>query len=1115
AQGVGDPFHVQAFSGDLFVQVTTPDIGPMRDMFAASPTPVWATGAIDVSLWLSWENGRPAVAARLDAQDLQLAPREGDWSLPLERLALEAHVVRERDHWTLYASNVVIEQDNMSLALPRLQLDAWGNALRARAADVSLAPLNGLLLNSPALPDALRDVLSALDLSGELQALQVSVGDVAHPGRDWEVEANFSDVALESYRGAPGAYGARGYALLGPGGGAVTLDATNVALKFPDIYRQPLTFDELYGSLSLAWDRREVSLSSGVLTAVAEEGRARALLGLNIPLTPTQSGVEMSLLVGLPDSHTRYRQKYIPYVLAPGLLNWLETSIGDGRIAQGAFLWRGSLRPDAAPLRTVQLAFDVADLAVDYHPDWPAVTLYDGTLLIDDGRVSAWAGRARLLDSAVEGLSVETWPETDAAVGLAVAGRISGPVADGLAVVNQSPLNRLVGGAFSGWRAAGELATDLTLQMRLGEQAPAPRVGVHARLQDVEIDIVPGDVPLRAVQGDILYSSLQGFSSEGLRASLWDKPISAHLRQSHAIDGAYDPRRSTLEVAVDGAVSMADIRRWLRLPQLAFAEGESRAAVSVRVAPEQPPLLTVRSDLKGTRLDLPSPWNKGRQAGAALRVEMPLGGEARQLAVSLDDAIHLRLALEGNALRGAAMGIGVAAAPVETGVLRVAGEAPVVDGKQWLQFIQHYLAPQDDAVVPLSAVAGVTGDGSVPVGDTSLKLSVAQFRAGELRWQDRSVEKVSLSFNGTADSWTMEVGTDWLRAEAVKRDEATDEVALNVEWLDLVGLREAFAVDDEVEAVQAPDRDDAGQADAATDLELPVINVQLTNIVDGAQALGELSFTFVTTADSFSANALQGELAFARFDPEEPGRLTWGRGDAGQTRLETQLVFDDLGATLETLGYQRILETEGGRVAAELSWPGAPTDFSLAGAAGTLQLAFGDGSFPEAPAGASGALRVVSILNLVDIVQRLSLAHMFESGIPFDSLSAEVYLHAGTIEVSRAEVSGGSSFQFSGVSDVAARSLAGELVATLPVAKNLPWVAALAASLPVAAGVFVVSKIFDKQMNRLSSGVYRIEGTWDDPQVSFDRIFDDSTELPELLPNVVAPDSEKGTEAAA
>ncbi|MEZ5502671.1 MAG: AsmA-like C-terminal region-containing protein [Halioglobus sp.] len=82
---------------------------------------------------------------------------------------------------------------------------------------------------------------------------------------------------------------------------------------------------------------------------------------------------------------------------------------------------------------------------------------------------------------------------------------------------------------------------------------------------------------------------------------------------------------------------------------------------------------------------------------------------------------------------------------------------------------------------------------------------------------------------------------------------------------------------------------------------------------------------------------------------------------------------------------------------------------------------------------------------------------------------------------------------------MASRRLDGELVATLPVASNLPWIAALAASLPVAAGVYVVSKVFDKQMTRLSSAVYTIGGTWNDPEVTFDRIFDDEAQGVSIL----------------
>jgi uncharacterized protein YhdP len=228
----------------------------------------------------------------------------------------------------------------------------------------------------------------------------------------------------------------------------------------------------------------------------------------------------------------------------------------------------------------------------------------------------------------------------------------------------------------------------------------------------------------------------------------------------------------------------------------------------------------------------------------------------------------------------------------------------------------------------------------------------------------------------------------------------------------------------------------------------------------------------------------------------KPGRLEWHRGKDAHTELQGEFHFTDLGQTLAYFDYQPIVETQGDEFRVGLRWPGAPQDFSLAQAQGSMQVDIGSGSFLEATAGATGALRVVSILNLADIVQRLSLSQMFESGIPFDNVQGEVDVADGVLTVARMDVQGGSSFQFSGVSDVRAKSLQGELVATLPVVNNLPWIAALAASLPVAAGVYVVSQVFNKQVNRLSSAVYTIGGTWNDPQVSFDRIFDNTPEIP-------------------
>ena len=69
-----------------------------------------------------------------------------------------------------------------------------------------------------------------------------------------------------------------------------------------------------------------------------------------------------------------------------------------------------------------------------------------------------------------------------------------------------------------------------------------------------------------------------------------------------------------------------------------------------------------------------------------------------------------------------------------------------------------------------------------------------------------------------------------------------------------------------------------------------------------------------------------------------------------------------------------------------------------------------------------------------------------------------------------------------------------ELIATLPLASNLPWIAALAGGLPTAAGIYVASLLFEDQVDRFSSATYRVEGDWNNPDLTFRRVFDDRTE---------------------
>jgi uncharacterized protein YhdP len=85
-----------------------------------------------------------------------------------------------------------------------------------------------------------------------------------------------------------------------------------------------------------------------------------------------------------------------------------------------------------------------------------------------------------------------------------------------------------------------------------------------------------------------------------------------------------------------------------------------------------------------------------------------------------------------------------------------------------------------------------------------------------------------------------------------------------------------------------------------------------------------------------------------------------------------------------------------------------------------------------------------------------------------------------------------SNLSLTGSFDLVAGTVDANVVVGLPITSNLPWVVALAfpGGVPIAAGVLVAGKVFEKQLLRLTSALYRVSGTLDDPQVEFKQLTD-------------------------
>jgi uncharacterized protein (TIGR02099 family) len=1110
ARGLGNPASIEKFSGDVYLKVVNSDLTAVQQ-FLPKDLPVKLSGGAALEAWITLDHGNPTIDAEITGRDINIQDAAGSWQVPIDYVSLKSSIAQRGDRWTLFASDLELEHGGTSLRLPRLQFDVTGDSLRMRSTNVPLVPINALLLEMEATPEAIGDVFRILDPRGELTTLELNVADYHDPIVDWEISANFEGVEVDSWRGAPGVTAANGYVQMDPGGGFVILDSHQFSMLFPTVYRDARRFDDFYGTVYVDWSSTDVTVSSGLIMAHGIEGQATAVFGLNIPLTESKVGLEMDLLVGLKNTHPIHRTKYIPYILNEALTGWLKDSIGEGKIEEGAFLWRGSLRKGASALRTVQLFFNVADTKLNYYAGWPPLSGLEGTVLINDTDVSVWSERATLFNSDIDFLSAEAWLDENSQMMLAISSEMKGDAADGIQVVNESPLSSIVGEAFTDWKLSGELETSLELQINLNDPGAPPQVEVDTRWNGVDVFIDPGALKLEAVSGNVAYSSERGFSSQQLIGSIWGEALQAelwqrnpgeeHLPSESAFE--YDAQRSITGIEMSTRVNVLDIKEWLNLDLLSLAEGETAAELLIEVPPGSTPEVTISADMAGIGLDLPDPWRKPAEVQRSLIIGVPLAGGSQVVSLNLENELFLQVLLTDSEFAGVSLGIQRPSNRPEAGIAHIGGHASLVDGDQWQDFLDQYVYSDfteseesgslDESLIEIlpdpPQAASVTAV-QVPETDGDLKVLIEDLQADRLIIYGQYLSDAVFTMEVDEGVTRVQGETDWVRGELIYfEDDRPGQ--LQIEQLEIAGLKQLNFESDE-------------GGDEGDSFEIPDMDVVLANLSYEAQSLGKLDFKVRRAEQQLLIEDAVGNIAGLRLSPEQPGSLSWSQEPkAIQTRLNAQLNFTDLGETLEQLSYQRIIETSSGELDLTLEWPGGPQDFTLASAKGALGINVAEGRFLDTPSGASGTLRVVGILNLADIVQRLSLDlnSMFESGIPFHSIEGEVFFHGGSIEVAKMDVEGrSSSFQFAGLSDVASKSLDGELIATLPVASNLPWVAALALGLPVAAGVFVVSKVFEKQVNRFSSAIYKISGSWLDPEVKFDRIFDTSSTKGVIIP---------------
>ena len=939
----------------------------------------------------------------------------------------------------------------------------WGE-LDVAVDRVNLATLNGLLLETGTLTGKARQVLSALNPAGTVRNL---VFDLDFSRRPMSVMAkgNLEDVSISSWRNAPAARGVSGYFQTSGRTGVVELDSRQgLALHYPRVYDDYMPYGAVRGRVDWQWSPEDdrVRVTSGPISVIGEEGTGAVHLFLDLPTRREAGTPEMTLTVTMRDSDAAYVERYLPSVLNPGLRRWLDRALGTGMIPEAGFIWRGSLRKEDSAGRTVQVYARVRDAELDYQPGWPALSNLDATLLVDDGRVDVWAQGANLANAQVVETHVSL-PVGGPTSLLRVDGRLRADAGDALELLRDSPVGERIPD-LEGWRVRGQADFLLDLAIPLASEQSGERYRVRAVLNDTRLSLGETPVDIRNIQGALVYDLEEGLSSAGLEGEFLGQHLSASVQT-----GEHGVR-----VDLAGTVTVAGLDTYLGRFEK-YLTGSTAVAGHLLVPPagQGEPQLALASSGEGLTVDLPAPY--GKAAAMALPIELSMAfGDRQRSRIQWGDLVDARWQTEqGRFDRGVISLAGDTPTLPDSPGLLIAGHLATFDWRRWQPFL--------------------SGDSEqdMPTGGLKIRLD---FQVDEFSLGDIALGATAIGGQRVDGGWHLDIDSDLAGGRVM-----TDNDALQLRLERLVLPRPtATATED-----SAGDANPPGFLERLVPGDIPALDFAVDNLFWGDERLGNLAFVSSRRADGVDFHDITGTIRGITLgapvaDDIAGARLTWRQLDDGQTvsSFAGTLSMGSIGDVFARWQLPRALDTDAAVFFADLNWHAKPWDFTALALRGYIGLDMEDGQFYRATNVATNTFfRLVSLLNFDTWLRRLrfDFTDLFNEGVSFDRVQGVLAFDRGMVEFDEPLVVSMPSgkIRLLGGLDLERELLNARLVATLPVGTNLPWVAGLVGGLPAAAGVYLTGKLFEKQVDKLSSISYRVTGSWEDPELEVDRIFSD------------------------
>ncbi|MFC0336008.1 TIGR02099 family protein [Kushneria avicenniae] len=1016
-----------------------------------------------VSLWAGWHDGTMA-SGRLSLSVASLSGAHRDAAFTLNDITLEAGLERTANgRWQGGIEQLGLSRDGHPLSLlpEAVELEASKDFADFSVTTTPLA-LDDITAIADLIPlpdDESRQMLSGMALKGRVDGIAIH----RQQGGPIETRAALRDISSQPVQQIPGFGPVDGWLTAEGLDAQIHFGARHTELNMPEVFLTPWTLDNVTGRLAFNVDD-DGGIHFGGSDIELEHRGAHASGDFTLTAPPGQPE-RFDMNVAFENVSAEHPREWLPVraIDDPEVRVWLDKRIHRADIPEGQIALRlvfNDDRPGAPDEDKVKLSVEARNVSMTWQEGWPPVTGLDGRFTMSGNNFDADITHANLMGLVSRGAKASLKDQQ-----FTLSALVTGDAGNLLSLLQKAPLeDQSLSETLDTWRTSGSLIGSVNVSLPTTDP-DAVTIRGDGRLDGGTLYSKESDLTVTDIEGNVHYGYRQQQSSitGTLDARVFEGPVRARL---HLMDGGID---------ISGHGYAEGVAGWLGLENIIpIVHGPIDYTAQIMLG-DSGAQIHVQTPLKGLSLQLPQPFQKSPDTPLPLTLDVDVGSGAGEMQIG--DLVRARW--RHNSHQGQ---VWLEQMPPENVKWpdqehwQVNWHADRLDLMAWQLAISQLSDTADDnsrrrrpdapsqKISPIERVAVDTD--CVLFGVTCLGSARG---LAEVRGNDWHASVDSSFLSGTAD---------W-------RDDPQLPVIVHIDWVDLTPLmteskRSSETADDSEGAGTTLTAYPEGLASLG-DGEFTVDQVRL----DG-NMLGSVSGRWHSDDERIDISPLQIHMR----DLDASGQLVWERAGSlpSLTRLRLDAAAGNLGNTMASFGIDNVLQTDQGKIDTRLAWPGAPWQFDVASANGSVNADLGSGRLTFVQ---SRWANLVSLLNLDNLIRRLQLnfSDVTRSGIAFKSVKARTTLHEGVVSTVEPVRFDGSATRFSvqGQVDIPKNTLDAHLGVTVPVSQNLPLAAVLVGAPQVGGVLYLLHWLFEPWFDRVSQVHYHVAGPWASPQVKLEH----------------------------